>query len=622
MYRRGIIAAWVLLAITRISAQEEGKLHHQDQNTIKFHLAEAYERAGDYMKALPIYEQLHHTDENNLVFFDALRRTYMHLKLYDSAITIVTKRLDFTGNDISLFGLLGDCYYKAGKEAEAFSTWNRGIEVFKNSPTAYRVIANYLIENRLHDKAIKMLIDGRRQDSERSSITEEIGLLYTMMFRYEDATREYLSIVTEKGLPMMEVIRQRISSYIVKPEALSAALKVAQAETARHEDNVALQMLLAWLYQEAKRYDDAFVVYKNIDALLKAQGREILNFAERISKERAFPTAAKAFREYIDHYPAQTAIPQAKYGYARVLEELGTQPDTSGETTNLTADRRSLLTEAIKYYNALASEHPQSQYARLALYRIALVKFNIYFDIDGALRALDEIRHRYADSETNPDVVITTGDIYIARGELDSALYSYRVLLRNYAVQGQTQKNLASFKCIQIEYYRGEFDSALTHLAPLAQETTSDIANDAIKLQMFIQYHRKGQEDALKIYAHAELLSRQHKYMEAIAFLEDITKRFPSSLLLDDALILTGDLYRSAGRFSNALDAYQRLVKEYPESIFADRSLFATAEIYHHEMHEKEKAITLYESLLERFPDSFLVGEARKRIRILRGDTL
>ncbi len=621
-YRQWYSILVAVVWVTSVTAQKQGNLLQSDQNTVKLRLAEAYEHAGDYAKALPIYEQLYHTDENNLIVFDALRRTYMQVKRYDEAIAIVTKRLDRAGADIALFGLLGDCYYKAGKETEAFATWSRGITVFNNSATAYRVIANYLIDNRLYDKAIQMLIEGRDQSTERSSITQEIGLLYSLTFRYEDATREYLSIVAEKGLPMLEVIRQRIDSYIAKPEALRTALIVARRETARHEDNVALQMLLAWLYQEAKEYDDALTVYKNIDVLLNAQGREILNFAERIMKEHAFQTAAKGFKEYIDHYPAQAALPQAKYGYARVLEELGTQPDTSGETANTPASRISWLTEAIHSYNVLVSEHPQTQFARLALYRIALIKFNAYFDINGALRALDEIRERYPDSETNPDVAITTGDVHVARGDLDHALSSYRAILRTNVTCGQTQKNLALFKCIQIEYYRGEFDSALTHLAPLAQETTSDIANDAIKLQMFIQYHRRNQDEALKVYAHAELLSRQHKYTEAIAMLEDVIKRFPSSLLLDDALIHIGDLYRSADQFIHALDSYQRLVKEYPESIFADQALFTTAEIYSNEMHEKEKSIATYESLLERFPNSLLAGEARKRIRILRGDTL
>jgi tetratricopeptide (TPR) repeat protein len=612
----------ILLAATLLPAQELGDPLQSDQNRAQFRLAQTYERAGEFMKALPIYERLYRINENNLVIFDALSRTYVQLKMYDNAIAIVSQRLARAGNDITLFGLLGDCYYKAGKESDAFAAWNRGVEVFKNSETAYQVISRYLIENRLYDRAIQMLEDGRDRSPEPSALTQEIGLLYATTFRYEDATREYLSIVVDKGLSMMDVIRQRISWYISKPEALRSALMVTKTISARHEDNVALHILLAWLYQEAKEYDNAFDVYKTIDALQNAQGREILSFAERVMKEHAFQAAAKAFKEYIDRYPAQAAIPQAKFGYARVLENLGTQPDSTDTPAFLTTNRSSWLTEAIQSYNALSNEYPLSPYARLALYRIALVKFNVYFDIDGALLALDEIRRRYTDSRTHPDIAITTGDIYVARGDLDQALASYRMFLGGGVETDQRDKNLASFKCTQIEYYRGDFDSALAHLAPLAQETASDISNDAIKLQTFIQYHRKSQEDALKTYARAELLSRQHKYTEAIALLNDILKRFPSSLLLDDALISIGDLYKSAGQYQQALTAYQRLVEEYPESIYSDQAMFNAAELYQTRLSEKEKAVTLYESFLERFPNSLLVGEARKRIRVLRGDSL
>jgi tetratricopeptide (TPR) repeat protein len=612
----------VLLAATMLSAQEVGDPLQSDQNRAQFRLAQTYEQAGEFMKALPIYERLYSIDENNLVISDALSRTYLQLKMYDNAIVIVSQRLARGGNDIITFGVLGDCYYKAGKESDAFAAWNRGIEVFKNSETAYRVISRYLIENRLYDRAIQMLEEGRDRSPEPAALTQEIGLLYASSFRYEDATREYLSIVVNKGLSTMDVIRQRISWYISKPEALRSALMVAKKTVAHHKDNVALHILLAWLYQEAKEYDSAFDVYKTIDALQNAQGREILSFGERVMKERAFQVAAKAFKEYIDRYPAQAAIPQAKFGYARVLEDLATQPDSTDIPSIHTTNRSSWLAEAIQSYNALSREYPLSPYARLALYRIALVKFNVYFDIDGALLALDEIRRRYTDSRTHSDIAIITGDIYVARGDLDQALASYRMFLGGGVDSDQRDINVSLFKCTQIEYYRGDFDSALAHLAPLAQETTSDISNDAIKLQTFIQYHRKNQENALKTYAGAELLSRQHKYTEAIALLNDILKQFPSSLLLDDALIFIGNLSRSAGQYLPALTAYQRLVDEYPESMYSDQAMFDAAELYQTRLSAKEKAVRLYELFLERFPNSLLVGEARKRIRILRGDSL
>ena len=607
---------------TFVFAQELVDPLQSDHNRAQLRLAQSYERAGDLMKALPIYERLYHIDENNLVIFDALSRTYVRLKMYDSAITVVSRRLNRSGNDISLFGMLGDCYIKAGKESDAFDAWNRGIEVFKNSEFAYQVISRFLIENRLYDKAIQMLKEGRDRSPEPSALTQELGLLYAMTFRYEDATREYLSVVVNKGLSMMEVIRQRIGWYISKPEALRAALTVTKTTTARHEENVALHTLLAWLYQEAKEYDSAFLVYTTIDALQKAQGREILNFAERIMKERAYQTAAKAFKEYIDRYPANTATPQAKFGYARVLEDLGTQSDTTDTPVSLATDRRSRLTESLHSYAVLADEYPSSSYARLALYRIALIRYRVFFDTDGGLLALDEIHRRYTGSATHPDIALTTGDIRVARGELDRAVASYRIFIDSETGPNKLMKDLALFKCSQIEFYRGNFDSALVLLAPLALETGSDIANDAIKLQTFIAYHRKSQDEALRLYARTELLSRQHKFTEAIAMLNDIILRYPSSILLDDAFISIGDLYRTAGQYPQALDAYQRLVREYPESVYSDQAMFNTAELYQTRMSATERAVELYESFLERYPNSRLVSEARKRIRLLRGESL
>jgi outer membrane protein assembly factor BamD (BamD/ComL family) len=45
-------------------------------------------------------------------------------------------------------------------------------------------------------------------------------------------------------------------------------------------------------------------------------------------------------------------------------------------------------------------------------------------------------------------------------------------------------------------------------------------------------------------------------------------------------------------------------------------------EIYENRLKDKQKAIEAYEAVLINYPTSLYLEEARKRIRLLRGDTL
>jgi TolA-binding protein len=83
-----------------------------------------------------------------------------------------------------------------------------------------------------------------------------------------------------------------------------------------------------------------------------------------------------------------------------------------------------------------------------------------------------------------------------------------------------------------------------------------------------------------------------------------------------------GDILTQMNRFAEAAAAYQQLQSQYPESIMIDRMLMKLGEVYQLGLNDKPRAIESFKTLLERFPNSIYVNEARKRIRDLRGDTL
>ncbi len=150
-----------------------------------------------------------------------------------------------------------------------------------------------------------------------------------------------------------------------------------------------------------------------------------------------------------------------------------------------------------------------------------------------------------------------------------------------------------------------------------------DYTNDALQLQAFLQENAATAPEALRAFGRAEYLARQRKNTEAAAMLEDIVQRFPASGVADDALLRTGALLAAAGRYADAVGVYERLLTEFHDnSNQIDRALFRLGEVRQFGMHDTARAILAYERLLAERPQSILVHEARKRIRILRGETL
>ena len=83
-----------------------------------------------------------------------------------------------------------------------------------------------------------------------------------------------------------------------------------------------------------------------------------------------------------------------------------------------------------------------------------------------------------------------------------------------------------------------------------------------------------------------------------------------------------GDLLALMGKYSDAIEAYKRIIAESPESFLLDIALMKLGTTYDDALRDPLQAAGAFQQLLERFPNSIYAGEARKRVRGLRGDTI
>jgi tetratricopeptide (TPR) repeat protein len=471
-----------------------------------------------------------------------------------------------------------------------------------------------MLEHRMYDQCIRTYLDGRSMSKNDAAFADELGNLYAALQQYASATKEYLRLI--KTAPeQLSFIQSRLSVFTAKPEGISAASETVKDELKNVPDNISLHRLYAWLLSEDRRYDTALEQYRIIDRLSNAKGNELFNFAQRLHQEHAYKTAAEAFKEVMDGYKNLQLLPFARFGYARALEEQLALTDMAASSS----ESPSTYAIPIQMYESIAAEHANPDLAVQSLYRIGIIKFEKLFDLDGALNAFNRIKDIPSASTIYNDAVLKTGDIHTARNDLAAARKEYDRLSIISLVQYQDQ---AAFKLAELDYFEANFDSALSILKRFNTNLNTDLANDALELQYFIQENNTSAPQALAEFAKADLLMRQRKYSESLAQFQDIVKHYAAALLVDDAMMKIGELHLFLKHPDEAMRAFHFIADSIQSSILKDRAQFRIAEICQNILNNKVQAIEAYEKLLAQFPNSLYAEEARKRIRLLRGDNL
>ena len=590
----------------------------------KFRLAQTFEQAGDYERAAALYRELLQKDPTNLLFADGLQRALVQLKRYDEAVQLLQQRIAVAPGDVSLRATLAGVYQRSGREQEARAEWERIIAGGPANPTLYRVVASSMIEHRLLEQASEIYRHGRAACNDPSLFTLELAQLRIAMMDYQGASHELVGWLLLNPA-QLSFVQGRMAGFVAKPEGRSAAVGVVEEALASHRD-VHLYELLSWLSLEGKEFERALELTRIIDNLTRAQGVAILRFADRVYKEGAFTLAARAYQEALAVPLPPRQVPAARYGYATALLETALRGDSLHEPVGSarlrTSHSAARIQEALNAYQAVIREHPRTEYSAKAYYQIGVVQFTRLFDCDGALESFGHVEEEAgAVRVIRSDVALKRGQVYLAKGDTARAAREFTSVARTPGFTPD-QQDEAEFRLAELAFFGGRADEAIARLDSITMNLRADYANDALQLQSFL-LENSPVADGLALFGQAELLARQRKNSEAIVMLKRVVEQYPTSPLVDDALLRTGELQAEAGFTADALATYERLLTQFRESSIAlDRAQFNIAETYQFDLRDPERAIAGYEELLAEFPQSVFSGLARKRIRVLRGDHL
>jgi tetratricopeptide (TPR) repeat protein len=213
------------------------------------------------------------------------------------------------------------------------------------------------------------------------------------------------------------------------------------------------------------------------------------------------------------------------------------------------------------------------------------------------------------------DIQVLTGDIWEA-----SVLYMQIDNDFKYEVIGQEAK----FKNARIFYYDGEFDFAQSQLSILKESTSRLIANDAIQLSTLIT-DNFGLDSNFQImgwFSQGDLQLEQHQYEKAFEYYDSVLRAEPGHSLEDEILFRKAKAMQLQGKWDEAIPYLEKIISKFGSDILADDALFSLAEIHEIQKNDKEKALEYYKSLVLNYKGSLFSAEARKRVRLLRGEKL
>lgn len=586
---------------------------------VRFQLAESFLRSAQFQRAITILEDLYQSSPETHLFYDRLRTSYENLKRYDDAIALVEERIARERIPTGFLTEKARLLYLKGDEEAALRTWQEAIATNPTSPGVFVLVYHSLMKVRLFEFAIQILEQGRSELENTRLFQNDLAYLYSITSQHAKALQEYVDLL-QVNENQLEYIRLRLDDFMQDEGALESSIAVAEAAVAQNPLSRPVRELLAYLYIEADRFRSALQVYQAVDLLEEERGGVLFSFAQTAADASAFDVASETFSDILERYPEAPSAADALRGLGIMLERWAHSLDErvfdeSGE--RLTATR---YHEALSAYASFLEMHPTHVYYPDVLRRMGHLHQDVFFDLPSAEIILTEVITSYPQTTAADEAMFDLGRLMIQQNHLINAQVLFSRLVTRHRTGDQADR--ARYELSLLHFYRGEFDSALSLVSALQENTSADVANDAIELRLLLMDNRgpDSLDTVLTGYARAMLFQVQREYASAYSQLQDLADQYMSHPLTDEIMFAQAGILQQQGRLEEAIQGYIQLSRIHSSSFLADRSLFRAATIYANELEDSEAAIDLFSRLLHDHPKSLLIPEARHHIRRLRGD--
>lgn len=590
--------------------------------------ARALQSIGKIEESVIILENLNDEFPSNIAISNYLKDTYLRLGNYDKILSLLNRGLSLNPSNWRLETEIIDVYLKLDQREKAFTLVDRLIAVHPESYSVIRTLALVMNSNRLYNETVKIYKRAQNTFKDPSQVTRDLANYYASRLSYSNATDEYVKFLNSDP-NNYNYVRQRLSRFNTDTTTVNIVLGRLELGLIERPENQNLRHLVADYYYRIGNFSQAYEEFILLEENSESDGRLLFNFIENLKEDKQYQLAIFASRKLMALHPDSKLYPKVQFLLAELNELSETESPFSENNFSqlfpLLGKRRINespgVPKSIILYDSVATTYGNSLISAKAYYNIGKIYFDRLQNLDEAESSFKKSIQFYRGINIVELASLRLADISLERGDLIKAKDEY-LMLAESAVSNDIRSN-AQLSVSRIEYYKGEFDSALYHLNDFIFESNFEdpLMNDALELSILIESSRNSKyaesENALLSYAKADLLSHRRRSSEARQAFLTLLEDHPDSPLSDNALFKAAEASVRMGRFEESLSQFDRFLILFPESELADKALLAAGEVSEMGMNDSNSAIMYYERLLIEHPRSLYGEIARDKVRKL-----
>ena len=578
-------------------------------------LAQEYYRLGEYEKAATLYEDLMADNPNNRNYYQYYYNSMMSLQEYNDLEKVLRKRIKKNPQDLVLVVDLGYLYDQSGDKNAADEAWKGLLDDMPANRGIIVRVANSLININKYDYATAVFERGKKLLRDRRiSFNYELANLYARKGDIPSMVGAYLDYLEEDNR-FMNNVQNALQRHLDDDDDFDELQAQLYERIQRSPNDSRWSEVLIWNFIQLEDYESAFTQVKALDRRENDNGTRIYNFAVMARVEEAWDACIQAFNHLVRKGPDNIYYFNARNGVlnARRAKILSTNSYSEEDLQTLKNDYESFLLDYNRRDARAAATHRDLAY---------LQAFYIH-DLEQAIALLEKVMDwpgiRAVDKA---EVKLDLGDYYLMAGEIWEASLLYSQV--DKSMKDEPLGEEARFKNARLSYYNGDFDWAQGQLTVLKASTSELVANDALRLSVFITENLglDSSTTAMQWYSRADLLAFQNRHEESIKTLDSLQEGFPGHFLADDIIWLRANIAQKERDYEAAALLLETIRTDHSFDILADDALYNLGELYEFHLNQPDKAMECYQSIMLDHKDSVFVVEARKRFRSLRGDDL
>jgi tetratricopeptide (TPR) repeat protein len=581
--------------------------------TEKAKLANEYYQNGETEKAFLLYEELQKSNNN----IPLIHSNYLSILLSGDDIKKTEKYLNkaikyFPNNFFYKSNMVH--YYDLTEQEDKKRKYLNGLEnQYSSSPYQLSVLAQNLGNQRLYSEAVELYLKARKLANQPTMNALELAAIYRLKSDIPKMISEYMRYA-ESNPRNLAYIKNLFQS-LLENEGERTILEQKLVQKIQQNPNATMYAdLLIWLEVQRKNFYAAFIQARALDKRSDSGGNQTMQIGRLALQNDYWDDAIVIFEYLLKTYPDN-------YNGRQARKEL-IQARENKAKSSFPIDKMLLRSLAVQYELIYREEGPNPTSLN-ALRNKALIHAFYLEELDTAIYILNSIiENGRSPSTLIAQCKIDLGDVYLLDGQPWES-----TLLYSQVEKSNMESPLgfdAKLKNAKLNYYSGNFKLAKSHLDILKDATTREISNDAIAMSLLIKNNTAfdSSDYILKQFAHIQLLAFQNKTDSTIFLLDQLIKKNLSHSIVDECYQELANIYLKEGKYDISINALDQIIQNHADGILGDDALFQKATIKDKYLDRTTEAIELYTQFLLQYPGSMYAADARKKLRLLRGDVL